>query len=76
MLGQPVARIAETIGMLRQIDAVAQREAVPVVTTERSRTESGVMKPKLVALRQRSNHRRACHPTRRGQTLVGKQTTY
>ena len=45
MLGQPVADIAQRIGMARQIDAVAQRRGglVPVVTTERSRMESGIM---------------------------------
>jgi hypothetical protein len=45
MFGQPVAEIAEPVDMARQIDAVAQMAAgrVPVVTTERPRTETGII---------------------------------
>jgi len=45
MLGQPVADITQRVGVARQIDAVAQRRGgfVPVVTTERSRIERGIM---------------------------------
>ena len=50
MFGQPVADIAQRIGVARQIDAVAQGHGRlgPVVTTERSRIESGIMRANLV----------------------------
>ena len=42
MFGEPVARVAELVGELREIDRVAQSLALvePVETGERSSTES------------------------------------